>query len=131
LIEKGANVNAKDDAHQTPLELAYGNERMETVLRAAGAREPRFRLTENHVVTLGIIVMMLAVLNLLPVTRRLGRLWEIGLTVAPLGLYVAYEYLMLTRFPHINIRIDVLVIWPLLATVVVKAIYRSTRLSHK
>lgn len=111
--------------------MARGNDRLEAILLAVGAREPRYQITETHVTAMGLSIMTLAVLALLPFSWRFGRPWGMGLTIAPIALYVVYECLMSTRFLLINIRIDLLVIWPLLAAVIGNALYRWTRPSPK
>ena len=42
-------------------------------------------------------------------------------------LYGAWEWLILVRTPDANIRVDLLVIWPVLAILSVWALYRSFR----
>lgn len=43
------------------------------------------------------------------------------------GLYAAWEGLVLIRTPEANIRVDLLVIWPVLAILSAWAIFRSLR----
>ena len=43
------------------------------------------------------------------------------------GLYAAWEWLVLIRTPEANIRVDLLVLWPLLAIVSIWALYRAFR----
>ena len=131
LIERGANVYAKNSAYQPVLEVAEGNEELITILKSAGARKPTIKLTEDTMSFIGIAVIALAIWALLPITWRLETHWKIILTAAPIVLYIFYESLMLTRFKYIFIRVDLLVIWPLLAAVIGNAVYRLTRFSHK
>jgi hypothetical protein len=41
------------------------------------------------------------------------------------SLYAAWEWLVLIRTPEANIRVDLLIIWPVLAILSAWAIYRS------
>jgi hypothetical protein len=43
------------------------------------------------------------------------------------GLYVAWEWLVQTETPEANIRVDLLVIWPVLAVVSAWALFRALR----
>jgi hypothetical protein len=43
------------------------------------------------------------------------------------GLYAAWEWLVLTMTPEANIRVDLLIIWPILAIVSAWALYRAAR----
>jgi len=43
------------------------------------------------------------------------------------GLYAAWEWLVLVRTPEANIRVDLLVIWPVLAILSAWALFRSLR----
>ena len=43
------------------------------------------------------------------------------------GLYAAWEWLVLIRTPEANIRVDLLVLWPLLAVLSIWALYRAFR----
>jgi hypothetical protein len=43
------------------------------------------------------------------------------------GLYAAWEWLVLVRSPEANIRVDLLVIWPVLAILSAWALFRSLR----
>jgi len=43
------------------------------------------------------------------------------------GLYAAWEWLVLTRSPEADIRVDLLVIWPLLLVVSVVAVVKVFR----
>jgi len=43
------------------------------------------------------------------------------------GLYAVWEWLVHVRTPDANIRVDLLVIWPILVIVSVWALYRSLR----
>jgi hypothetical protein len=43
------------------------------------------------------------------------------------GLYAAYELLVLIKTPEANIRVDLLVIWPVLAILTLWALYRMFR----
>ena len=43
------------------------------------------------------------------------------------GLYAAWEWLVQARTPEANIRVDLLIIWPVLATASVWAMVRSLR----
>lgn len=131
LIERGANINAKNGDYQTVLEVAEGNEELITILKSAGARKPIIKLTENIMSFMRLVVMALAIFALLPFTWRLETHWTIVITAALIVLYSIYEYLMLTRFISIFIRVDLLVIWPFLAAVIGTAVYRSTRFPPK
>ena len=43
------------------------------------------------------------------------------------GVYAAWEWLVLTQSPEANIRVDLLVIWPLLAILTLWQIFRAFR----
>jgi len=43
------------------------------------------------------------------------------------GLYAAWEWLVLTNTPDANIRVDPLLIWPILAALSVWSVYRIFR----
>jgi hypothetical protein len=43
------------------------------------------------------------------------------------GLYAAWEWLVLVRTPEANIRVDLLVIWPVLVILSAWALFRSLR----
>lgn len=43
------------------------------------------------------------------------------------GLYAAWEWLVLSKTPEANIRVDLLVIWPVMAVFSLWAIYRTVR----
>jgi hypothetical protein len=43
------------------------------------------------------------------------------------GLYAAWEWLVQVKTPEANIRVDLLVIWPLLAILTLFALYRAFR----
>lgn len=43
------------------------------------------------------------------------------------GLYAAWEWLVQVKTPEANIRIDLLVIWPVLLFLSVRALYRAVR----
>lgn len=43
------------------------------------------------------------------------------------GLYAAWEWLVLIKTPEANIRVDLLVLWPVLAIVSLWALYRAFR----
>jgi len=43
------------------------------------------------------------------------------------GLYAVWEWLVLVRTPEANIRVDLLVIWPVLAILSAWALFRSLR----
>jgi hypothetical protein len=43
------------------------------------------------------------------------------------GLYAAWEWLVQIKTPEANIRVDLLVIWPVLASVSVWALFRAFR----
>jgi hypothetical protein len=43
------------------------------------------------------------------------------------GLYAAWEWLVVFKTPEANIRVDLLIIWPLLAMVSVWALFRVFR----
>ncbi|MGA7964288.1 MAG: hypothetical protein WCB49_00030 [Gammaproteobacteria bacterium] len=43
------------------------------------------------------------------------------------GLYAAWEWLVQTKTPEANIRVDLLVIWPALAILSAWALFRSLR----
>ncbi|MFW2364923.1 MAG: hypothetical protein ACN4GW_00790 [Desulforhopalus sp.] len=43
------------------------------------------------------------------------------------GLYAAYELLVLIRTPEANIRVDLLVIWPVLVILSIWALFRMFR----
>jgi hypothetical protein len=49
------------------------------------------------------------------------------LAAAAWGLYAAWEWLVLTRTPDATIRVDLLVIWPLLAVLSAWTVYRMFR----
>ena len=42
-------------------------------------------------------------------------------------LYAAWEWLVLTKTPEANIRVDLLVIWPVLAILSLWALFRALR----
>jgi len=52
-----------------------------------------------------------------------------GLLVAAAGwlLYAAWEWLVLARTPEANIRVDLLVIWPVIAILSAWSVFRSLR----
>ena len=43
------------------------------------------------------------------------------------GFYAAWEWLVQVKTPEANIRVDLLVIWPLLAVLTLLALYRAFR----
>jgi hypothetical protein len=43
------------------------------------------------------------------------------------GLYATWEWLVLTMTPEANIRVDLLIIWPILAILSAWALYRVAR----
>ena len=43
------------------------------------------------------------------------------------GLYAAWEWLVQVKTPDANIRVDLLVMWPLLAVLTLLALYRAFR----
>ena len=43
------------------------------------------------------------------------------------GIYAAWEWLVVTQSPEVNIRVDLLVIWPLLAILTLWQIVRAFR----
>ena len=43
------------------------------------------------------------------------------------GLYAAWEWLVQTKTPEANIRVDLLVVWPVLAILSVWALFRAFR----
>jgi len=61
-----------------------------------------------------------------PAGRRRDSRWPIAATVA-WAAYATWEWLVLVRTPEANIRVDLLVIWPILAGVSAWTIYRVFR----
>jgi hypothetical protein len=43
------------------------------------------------------------------------------------GVYAAWEWLVLIKTPEANIRVDLLLLWPVLAILTVWALYRAFR----
>lgn len=76
--------------------------------------------------TIAAVGAALAVLSL--VLRGRGRQPRM-LLVAACGwlLYAAWEYLVLVRSPEANIRVDLLLIWPLLGILTAWGLFRLVR----
>jgi hypothetical protein len=52
--------------------------------------------------------------------------WLLGVSIL-WGLYAAWEWLVQIKSPEANIRVDILVIWPVMAILTVFALFRAFR----
>jgi hypothetical protein len=78
---------------------------------------------------LGVAVVFLAGHLVLRLTTLGAGRHPRGLLVAAIAwaLYAAWEWLVQVRTPEANIRVDLLVIWPVLALLSVWALFRALR----
>ena len=75
-----------------------------------------------------LAICTLSGLALLPVPVRSLRSPILYLPIVSLALYFCYETLLRTSYPHVDIRIDVFVLWPLLFVSLKKSWRRWSRL---
>ena len=77
------------------------------------------------IVAIAFLMMFLATRFAVPGIARYPRSLLIASTAW--GLYATWEWLVLIKTPEANIRVDLLIIWPVLAILSVSALYRSIR----
>ena len=79
----------------------------------------------NDLLYLFIAIVTFCGISLIPLRTQSRR--SIYLVVIAVVLYIIYELLIATKYPHLNIRVDLLLIWPLLIAAFVKAWYVERR----
>ena len=77
------------------------------------------------IVSIAFFVVYLVPRFIAPVNRR--RLRPLFIPSVAWGVYAAWEWLVQAKTPEANIRVDLLIIWPILAILSVWALYRSLR----
>ena len=86
--------------------------------------------SQDALLYLFLAIVALCVITLLPWHPRRRGSPALYLPLVPFAAYVFYETLMLTRFPQVNIRVDLLVLWPLLIAVATKGWRRWPRVQR-
>ena len=71
-------------------------------------------VSERQLLYLFLTIVVTSLISMLPFRVRTRRSWIIYAPSIPWSVYVVYEYVMQTQYPQMNIRIDLLIIWPLL-----------------
>jgi hypothetical protein len=77
-------------------------------------------------VVAAVFLLLYAALRRRGAGARPASRWPLAAAAAWLG-YAAWEWLILVRTPEANIRVDLLVIYPVLAAVTAWAVIRSIR----
>lgn len=82
------------------------------------------QITESHMLFLAGVIVLSCIVSLLPFKTHSQRYWILYFPILPIATDFVYEALMITKFIYVNIRIDLLLIAPLMIAMAVKTTKR-------
>lgn len=82
------------------------------------------QITESHMLFLAGVIVLSCIVSLLPFKTHSQRYWILYFPILPIATDFVYEALMITKFIDVNIRIDLLLIAPLMIAMAVKTTTR-------
>ncbi|MFH0344465.1 MAG: hypothetical protein ACHBNF_20615 [Chromatiales bacterium] len=88
-------------------------------------------LTKAEIQALGIIIVLLCIPVLMRVEVKNKASWVLYYPLIPLIAYIFYEWAIKLNIPNYGLRVDLILMWPILVLLVAKSWFRWMRLGKE